>query len=172
MDLTKAYDTVLVQKLWQMLEKSSINNTVIIAIKQLHKKATSRIKLEKKLSDKFEIAKGLRQGCCLSPTPFKIYLSEALKGWKRSCCGMGIQLNNEITLYTLFADDQVIVAQNKEDLEFMTTRLIKEYEKWGLTVNRTKTKYLCIGKEVEILSLEDYGTIGTCNNYTYLRNTN
>lgn len=60
------------------------------------------------------------------------------------------------------------MTQNKEDLEFMTARLIKEYEEWGLMVNRTKTKqYLCIGHEAEDLYLEDYGMIGTCKNYTY-----
>lgn len=35
-DLIKAYDTVPVQKLWRILEKSRINNTAITTIKQLY----------------------------------------------------------------------------------------------------------------------------------------
>ncbi|XP_044766420.1 uncharacterized protein LOC123322542 [Coccinella septempunctata] len=82
---------------------------------------------------------------------------------------MGIQLNDIKTLYTLhFADDQVVVAQDKEDLEFMATRLFAEYEKWGLSVNKTKTKYLCIGQKADSLHLEDNIEIGTCSEYTYL----
>ena len=168
-DLTKAYDTIPVQKLWQVLEKSPINNTVITAVKQLYDQATSRIKLGNKLSENFLVTKGLRQGCCLSPTLFKIYLNEALKRWRRACGGMGIQLNDDKTLYTLhFADDQVVVASDKEDLEFMTSRLFKEYEEWGLEVNRTKTKYMCIGHESQNLQVGDNQTIGICKNYVYL----
>ena len=85
------------------------------------------------------MTKGLRQGCCISPTLFKIYLNAALRKWRRACEGMGVQLNEDTTLYTLhFADDQVVVAQDKEDLEFMTRRLFACYEEWGLTVNRKK----------------------------------
>ncbi|KAH1004461.1 hypothetical protein HUJ05_005270 [Dendroctonus ponderosae] len=40
---------------------------------------------------------------------------------------------------------QVLVAQDKEDLEFMTRTLFKEYEECGLSMNRPKTKYLYIG---------------------------
>lgn len=47
---------------------------------------------------------------------------------------MDIDVNENTTiftyLYTLhFADDQVVVVQDKVDLEFMTRRLFKEYEK-------------------------------------------
>ena len=58
---------------------------------------------------------------------------------------MGIPLEN-ITLHTLqFADDQVVLAGDKEDLEYITHKLKETYEKWGLDMNLNKTKYLCIG---------------------------
>jgi hypothetical protein len=58
---------------------------------------------------------------------------------------MGITLGN-ITLYTLqIADDQVVLAGDKEDLEYMTRKLKENYEKLGLDMNLNKTKYLCIG---------------------------
>jgi len=42
---------------------------------------------------------------------------------------MGIPLKNS-TLYTLqFADDQVVLAGEKEDLEYMTCKLKETYEK-------------------------------------------
>ncbi|XP_030766627.1 uncharacterized protein LOC115890522 [Sitophilus oryzae] len=95
-DLSKAYDTVPIQKLWQVLENSPINNTAIKAIKQLYHQAFSRIKIGSNISETFYVTKDLRQGCCLSPTLFKIYLNEALKKWRRSCSGMGIELKNDI----------------------------------------------------------------------------
>jgi len=63
------------------------------------------------------------QGCCIFLTRFKIYVRKALEEWKRKYSGMGIPLENT-TLYTLqFADDQVVLAGEKEDLECMTRKL-------------------------------------------------
>ena len=54
-------------------------------------------------------------------------------------------------MYTLqFADDQVVLAGDKEDLEYMTRKLTETYEKWGLDMNLNKTKYLFIGKRKTI----------------------
>jgi len=37
---------------------------------------------------------------------------------------MGIQISDDRILYTLhFADDQVVIAQDKEDLEYMTRKI-------------------------------------------------
>jgi len=42
----------------------------------------------------------------------------------------------DTTIYSmLFADDQLLIAQDYEDLEYMTRNLIEEYEMWGLKLN-------------------------------------
>ena len=79
------------------------------------------------------------------PYTFKIYIRKALEEWKRKCHRLGVRLENT-TLYTLqFANDQVVLSGDKEDLEYMTHKLKETYEKWGLDMNFNKTKYLCIG---------------------------
>ena len=44
---------------------------------------TAQVKIGYILSHPFNITKGLRQGCCISPTLFKIYIRKALEEWKR-----------------------------------------------------------------------------------------
>jgi hypothetical protein len=146
-DLTKVYDSIPILKLWEVLGESNINNTLIKALQNLYGN-TAQVKIGNKLSHPFSITKGLRQGCCISPTLFKIYIRKASEEFKSKCHGMGITLEN-ITLYTLqFADDQVVLAGGKEDLEYMTRKLKETYEKWGRDMNLNKTKYLCIrGKQ-------------------------
>jgi len=39
-------------------------------------------------------------------------------------------------------DDQIVIIQDKEDLEYMNRKLMKEYRKWGLEMNINKTQYL------------------------------
>jgi hypothetical protein len=60
---------------------------------------------------------------------------------------MGIPIQNTHMYSLNFADDQVIIAQDHDDMEFMAQKLKEEYEKWGLTMNLEKTKYICIGEE-------------------------
>jgi hypothetical protein len=142
-DLTKAYDSIPILKLREVFGESNINNTLIKALQNLYGN-TEQVKTGNKLSHRFNITKGLHQGCCISPTLFKIYIRKALEEWKRKCHGMGIPLEN-ITLYTLqFADDQVVLVGKKEDLECMTRKLKETFEKWGLDMNLNKTEYTTI----------------------------
>jgi hypothetical protein len=61
-----------------------------------------------------------------------------------------------ITLYTIhFADDQVVLAGDKEDLEYMTRKLRGTYEKWGFDMNLNKIKYLCTGGTENNLKLDE-----------------
>ena len=81
---------------------------------------------------------------------------------------MGIPLENT-TLYTLqFADDQVVLAGDKADLEYMTRELKETYEKWGLDMNLNKAKYLCTGEMHNNLKLDKDGEIEFCQEYKYL----
>jgi len=82
---------------------------------------------------------------------------------------VAVQISDDRTLYTLhFADDQVVIAQDKEGLEYMTRKLLNEYEEWGLSVNRFKTKYLCIGDDRDYLHPQENETISCYTEYTYL----
>lgn len=167
-DLKKAYDSIPLSKLWHALETSNINTELIKAVRSLYEDIKTKIKQGKNISKGFKTDKGLKQGCCLSPTLFKIYLEQAIKTWKRNSRGMGLPLEDYI-LYTLsFADDQVVIAQDYEDLEYMTRKLIEEYTKWGLEVNLSKTEYMCIGGEQRDLILNSGKTIKQCTEYKYL----
>lgn len=129
MDLIKAYDNVPVKKLWEALERIKINVTLISAIKQLYNNCRSRVKIGRTLS-KDPVTKDLRQGCCLpqhsskstSPT-YSINDGGNANTWE-------YRLVMILTLYTLhFADDQVVLAQDKDDLEYIIRKLIEEYER-------------------------------------------
>ena len=42
----------------------------------------------------------------------------------------------------LFADDQVLITQEYEDMEFMVRKLLENYEKWGMKINFEKKNFL------------------------------
>jgi len=169
-DLEKAFDSVPLKNLWKSLEHNNIGKSIIRAIKRLCENYFSKIKIGKQLSSAFYLTKGLRKGCSLSPTLFKIYIQNALENWQKKCAKMGLEIQ-DTTIYTmLFADDQLLIAQDYEDLEYMTKELIEEYELWGLKLNvKKKTKYMAIGDTTRDLQLEDgKGIISHVNEYICL----
>jgi len=81
---------------------------------------------------------------------------------------MGISLENT-TLYSVhFVNDQVVLADDKDDLEYMTRKLKEIYEKWGLDMNLSKTKYLYIGKTHSNLELDKNSEIDSCQVHKYI----
>ena len=62
------------------------------------------------------MSKGLRQGCGLSPTLFKIFLDRVLVGWTRKCRNMGIRVGDSMIHTLFFAKDQILLAEERDDL--------------------------------------------------------
>jgi hypothetical protein len=51
---------------------------------------------------------------------------------------MGLKIQDR-TIYSMpFADDQLLITQNYEELQYITRILIEEYELWGLKMNVKK----------------------------------
>jgi hypothetical protein len=40
--------------------------------------------------------------------------------------------------HSIFAADQVLIAQDRDDMEFMARKLKEEYEKWGIAIKFRK----------------------------------
>ena len=100
-DLKKAYESVPLLKLWEALEKSNFSKGLVNAVKQFYRGSFTRIKCQGRLSVGFHVTKGLKQGCCLSPTLFKVFLEHVLKEWKKKCSGMGVIISDTYALFTL-----------------------------------------------------------------------
>lgn len=166
-DLEKAYDAVPLTKLFDVLTKIGLSKTYIRAIRNIYKNPESVVKVGNKISKPFKVTKGLKQGCCMSPTLFKIYIQEALENWRKKCSGMGIDIGDKCLTTLFFADDQVVIANCEEDIDYMLRKLIEEYEKWGMNMNRGKTEYLRIGEEQEDPDLQ-LRELKKCEEYKYL----
>jgi hypothetical protein len=96
--------------------------------------------------------------------------SECSRKWQKKRARMGLEIQDRTIYLMLFADNQLRIAQDYEDLEYMIRKLIEEYELWGLKLNiKKKTKYMSIGDPSRDLQLEDgKGTISHVSEYVYL----
>ena len=83
----------------------------------------------------FEVQRGVKQGCPMSPWLFNIYMDmvtrEALPLFKK-----GVGLTNCQIQVTLFADDTVLLAETEEDLKWNVEKLHEAMKKtesqWSL----------------------------------------
>jgi len=110
---------------------STINTRLIEVIKSLYKGFSWKIEIGNLVTKGFKGTKGLRQGCSLSPALFKIYLERVLRNWKRKCQPMGIPIQNTYVYSLNFADDQVLLAQDHDDMEYMARKLKGRIWKMG-----------------------------------------
>jgi len=122
----------------ESIRHCNISNSIIRTIKKFYEDSFSKIKFGKQYSSGFYITKGLRQGWSLSPTLFKTYIQNALENWQKKCAKIGLKIQDRTIYSMLFADDQLLIAQNYEKLQYMTRKLIDEYELWGLKLNVKK----------------------------------
>lgn len=166
-DLCKAYDSIPIKKMFEILELKKFSTTLVNTIKSLYFNSISVVKIGEQTSAEIRVNKGLKQGCCISPTLFNIYIAEALSNWKRKCCNMGIQIGDSKLYTLLFADDQIVIAEDEDDASYMTRKLKEEFLKWGLTINMDKTKYLIVEGDGHDLDMEN-DNIKKCEEIKYL----
>jgi hypothetical protein len=56
---------------------------------------------------------------------------------------MGLKVQDRTIYSMLFTDDQLLIAQNYEELQYMTRMLIEEYELLGLKLNVKNKLNIC-----------------------------
>ena len=92
----------------------------------------------------FQIGKGVRQGCILSPCLFNLYAEYIMRhaGLDEAQAGIRIARKNMNNLR--YADDTILMAESEEELKSLLMKVKEESEKVGLKLNIQKTKIMAI----------------------------
>jgi hypothetical protein len=145
-DFYKAFDSVDLQYLWSALKRQGINSKMIRIIKEMYRNARGYVKLDKK-GPEFNLEKGVKQGDPLAPNLFNCSLEEVFRnlGWEEK----GIKINGEWLNNLRFADDTVLIAQSREDLQAMLDEFEEKSREAGLEINVEKTVLLSNSKETK-----------------------
>ena len=96
-------------------------------------------------TDWFQIGKGVRQGCILSPCLFNLYAEYIMRnaGLKEVQAGIKIARRNINNLR--YADDTTLMAESEEELRSLFMKVKEESEKNGIRLNIQKTKIMASG---------------------------
>ena len=90
----------------------------------------------------YQIGKGVRQGCILSPCLFNLYAEYIMirAGLEKAQTGIKISGRNINNLR--YEDDTILMAESEEELKSLLMKVNEENEKVGLKLNIQKTNIM------------------------------
>ncbi len=143
-DFRKYFDSINRQSLLYKLIKAGITGKMYNIIKAAYERPLYCIKTKNGLTEYFPANTGVKQGCILSPLLSNIFQND-LHGCFDDQCDP-VKVGNTKLNSLSWADDLVLLSETKEGLQESLNRLSKYCKKWGLVVNKSKTKCLTMCK--------------------------
>ena len=172
-DLSKAYDCVPHQKMWNKLLSMGLHEDFIKLLNSLYHKSTVKVSLNGHLSGDVHYNRGIKQGCVLSPILFVLYIADIgklLEGHPG-----GFQLQGYRIAGLLYVDDLIIIGKNTKEVEHLLAQIQGLLEKAGMKINCSKSNILScrdvqLKSEISLMSSynECLGTIRRAPKYKYL----
>ena len=130
-DLEKAYDRVPRGEVWRSMRMKGVKEKYVRVVKDMYRGARTRVRSAVGTTDAFPVQVGLHQGSALSPYLFNLLMDTLLE-----------ETAVESPWRMLFADDIVLIAESREELQNRLEECRMCLEEYGLKVTREKTEYV------------------------------
>ena len=134
-DYAKAFDCVDHNILWKILKETGIPDHLTCLLRNLYARQEATIRTGHGTTDWFQIGKGVRQRCILSPCLFNFYAEYIMRnaGLEETQAGIKIARRNINNLR--YADDTTLMAESEEELKSLLMKVKEESEKVGWKLN-------------------------------------
>ena len=126
--MEKAYDKVPRDLIWWALEKKGVTKRYIETIQDMYSGAMTTVRTVVGETNSFPITVGLHQGSALSPYLFALVMDELTR-----------HMQDDVPWCMLFADDIVLVAETKVEVNAKLELWREALESKGLKISRNKT---------------------------------
>ena len=164
-DCAKAFDCVDHNKLWNILQEMGIPDHLICLLRNLYAGQEATVRTGHGTTDWFQIGKGVRQGCILSPCLFNLYAEYVMRNTGLEEAQAGIKIAGRNINHLRYADDTTLMAESEEELKSLLMKVKEESEKVGLKLNVQKMKIMASGP---ITSWQiDGETVETVSNFIF-----
>ena len=113
-------------------------------LRNLYADQEATVRTGHETTDWFQIGKGVRQGCILSPCLFNLHAEHILRNAGLEETQAGIKIAGRNVNNLRYADDTTLMAE-REELKSFLMKVKKACEKVGLKLNIQKTKIMASG---------------------------
>ena len=91
-------------------------------------------------TDWFQIGKGVRPGCILSPCLFNLHAEHIMWNARLDVAQAGIKISRRNINNLRYADDTTLMAESEKELKSLLMKVKEESEKAGLKLNIQKMR--------------------------------
>ena len=114
---TKIFDYVDHKKLCQILKEMGIPDHLTCLLRNLYAGQEATVRTGHGTTDWFQIGKGVRQGCILSPCLFNLYAEFIMRNAGLEEAQAGIKIARRNINILRYSDDTTLLAENEEKLK-------------------------------------------------------
>ena len=131
-DYAKAFDCVDHNKLWKIPKEMGIPDHLTCLLRNLYAGQEATVRTGHGTTDWFQVGKGVRQGCILSPCLFNLHAECVMRNAGLDEAQAGIKTARRNYINNLrYADDTTLMAES-EELKSLLMKVKEESEKVGL----------------------------------------
>ena len=116
------------------------------AIQALYEGSKACVKVGQSETKMFDVQKGVRQGCTLSPWLFNVFMDKVVKEARRDFVSR-VKLSTRSVEVLMFANDMVLMGESVEGLEKNLGMMSKALSRWELKVNWKKTNVMRVARQ-------------------------
>ena len=163
--MPKPFTCVDHNKLWKILKEMGIPDHHTCLLRNLYAGQEATVRSGHGTTDCFQIGKGVRQGCILSPYLYNLYAEYIIRDAALEEAQARIKIAGRNINNLIYADDTTLMAES-EELKSLLMKVKVESEKVGLKINIQKMKIMASGP---ITSWEiDGETVETVSDFIFL----
>ena len=140
MDYTKAFYCVDHNKLWKILQEMGMQDHAICLLRNLYAGQEATVRTAHGTTDGFQVGKGVRQGCILSPCLFNLYADYIMQNAGLDEAQASIKTARRNINNLKYADNTTLTAETEEALKSLLLKVKEESEKEGLKLNVQKRR--------------------------------
>ena len=132
----------ITKKLWKILKEMGIPDHLTCLLRNLYAGQEATVRTGHGTTDRFQIGKGVHQGCILSSCLFKLYAEYVIRNAGLEQAQAGIKIAERNIKNLRYSDDTTVMAESEEELKSLLMKVKEESEKIGLKLNIQKTKIM------------------------------
>ena len=141
-DYAKAFECVDHNKLWKILKEMGIQDHLTCLLRNLYAGQEATVRTGHGTTDWFQLGKGVRQGCILSPCLFNFYAEYIMRNARLEEARAGMKTAGRHVNNLRYADDTTLMAESEEELKRLSMKVKGESARADLKLNIHKTKIM------------------------------
>ena len=151
-DVSKAFDSIPHTAIWNALARRGVPSVIINLIREMYARSYTAFEVAGTRTSPIPIRSGVKQGCPLSPFLFNLVLDDLISSLKDS--KIGVSLDSLKVNCLAFADDIVLIADSKYDLQAGLNLALEFFRTLSMTINVKKCETLRIVPAHKVKSMK------------------